>query len=159
MQGQWSVYVEGTWGMLLIRSVSRAKNGESAGASTNPPLKSGSPEVPDCATTSSKSRRITPAVPHIIHSPSLSNTSTARKASAVEFMLKMPKPSLQTYRATQVLCVVDRVRLGLFGMSMHVVESTFVGQGVMRSRGVSISWSSVFLSCRRLRNRFEHTRK
>ena len=43
-------------------------------------------------------------------------------------MLRSQKRSLQIHRASQVVCVVDRVRLGLFNMSVCIIELAFPGK-------------------------------
>jgi len=47
-----------------------------------------------------------------------------------EPVLLGPNPSPQLHRATQFVCVVDRVRLGLFDVSVRVLEPAFIEKQV-----------------------------
>jgi len=68
---------------------------------------------------------------HTVRSPKL--LEYTEKAQCLRFrlfnhVLLIPKSSLQPRRASQKVCVVNRVRPGLFNMSVCVVEPAFPGK-------------------------------
>ena len=68
---------------------------------------------------------------YIIRGPELlehAKSAQCLRSRLFEHMLSIPKSSLQPRRASQKICVIDRVQLGLFNMSMCVVEPSFPGK-------------------------------
>ena len=40
--------------------------------------------------------------------------------------LPIPEPGLQLHRATQMIGVIDRVRLGAFDLNMRIIDPVFI---------------------------------